>query len=646
MFLKLYKYILLFAIIFTSANLYAKGISTQQCEKYMKPIDFGFWIDKNKYNTRKIQGYIDFELNNYAFHKLAVVHLHIERENNSVEHFTYRLNYKGQLANGKEKWGTDNIVFYPDSNWHGKFTNIKISYNILANTDSDFFREAVFSEKLYQLATYNDLSDLKTDTNISIGGLGRPDEAEDNLYAEKYWIDTTNLTSDLKKFNTELPQMEVCFSPYNNTEQTVIREIDNVIKTKKADPQGYHYIHMSFYKVDDTRIVNKIIEAHKNGVDIKILTDSSQLNPYRSYLNGYKKLVWAGVPVVGITRTGFAAANHTKIINYDGKLASSGSYNLGFESADDNAENMILFHSKEMAQVYEEIYRAVAGFGDITYQIDSASKLKVYYSQLHNVPYEIYNQLEQANDEIIVTMFTLRHLHFWHNGQRKDLLDALIRAKDRGVDVKVLLEVNIADQGEYYGKITPDDPTDEWLSKHGIKVTKIHASYTENKYASMHHKYAVIDRKILLTGSSNWFSATQVSDDDLIVIKDKSIALKYVGEYLNLRKLWDKDFDESKYPKTIVEFSVYTDKTTWGDKVYVTGNIEELGKWDLNKAIELKAIDWPTWKTNLKITSGTYFKYKYLIKNHNGSFYEYGNNRQKVVDINVEKQKISDYFNH
>ncbi|GAA0076957.1 hypothetical protein UT300005_13350 [Clostridium sp. CTA-5] len=612
-------------------------------EDFATPIDYGFWFDKDNKNKDIIRAYVDLGVNNYEYHKKMTLNMHIERENGAIEHYLYYLKYKGNIENGKEKWGTDIINIDTNPSWNGEIKNVYITYNILKDINNDGKRELCPSKNKYLIATLKDLDKTNLKSNIGI-----PKVAKDNDYINPNEVVDTSLAKTIShKFKDSIPKTDVYFAPYGNPECRVIKEIEKVIKNKQEDPDGYHYIHASYYDINDYRIVDKLIEAHNKGVEVLILSDSSHMYASKTWETEYKKMQQAGIEVLGVCREGFAASNHTKIAIYDGDVVSTGSYNWEYGAAEQNCENVSFFTSKELASVYEQIFQSVAGLGEITYKNNAASKINVYYSQYHNIPKAIYNEIENAKDEVVISMFTLRHLNFNDNGVEKDMLDALIRAQKRGVKVRLVLESNIADEGEYYGKTTPNDLTDEWLSENGIDVVKVHTNYHGNKYSTMHHKFAVIDRKTVLTGSANWFSATVVSDDDLIVIRDKDVAKKYFGEFVNLRSHYDPKFDAEEFPQTKLSFSIFNDNTKFGEKVYVVGNIPELGNWDINNAPELSGESWPIWKStnSIILPLGMNFEYKYVVKTSNGLVYESGENRQHIVNPVDSTDNIEESFN-
>jgi phosphatidylserine/phosphatidylglycerophosphate/cardiolipin synthase-like enzyme len=96
----------------------------------------------------------------------------------------------------------------------------------------------------------------------------------------------------------------------------------------------------------------------------------------------------------------------------------------------------------------------------------------------------------------------------------------LIKAQERGVKVRLYLD---KDQVDYQYSQS------RFLVQKGIK-TRI----SSNKYI-MHNKFAIIDNRILLTGSYNWtFSANNRNDENLMVIDDPELIEIFQNQFINL----------------------------------------------------------------------------------------------------------------
>jgi phosphatidylserine/phosphatidylglycerophosphate/cardiolipin synthase-like enzyme len=101
--------------------------------------------------------------------------------------------------------------------------------------------------------------------------------------------------------------------------------------------------------------------------------------------------------------------------------------------------------------------------------------------------------------------------------------EALIDAKKRGVDVRVIIDANsVSTRGTKHAK----------LRNAGIVLK------TENYAGKMHSKAMIIDDQYFITGSMNFsYSGANKNDENTLIIKDKKIAEFHKNIFLYL---WTK----------------------------------------------------------------------------------------------------------
>ncbi|WP_248965058.1 carbohydrate-binding module family 20 domain-containing protein [Sphaerisporangium perillae] len=59
--------------------------------------------------------------------------------------------------------------------------------------------------------------------------------------------------------------------------------------------------------------------------------------------------------------------------------------------------------------------------------------------------------------------------------------------------------------------------------------------------------------------------------------------------------------------------------TTWGQNVFVVGNVAELGGWNPANSIALSSATYPIWRATVNLPANTAIQYKYIKKNTDGS---------------------------
>ena len=99
----------------------------------------------------------------------------------------------------------------------------------------------------------------------------------------------------------------------------------------------------------------------------------------------------------------------------------------------------------------------------------------------------------------------------------------MIRARERGVSVRVVFD---------YLQASNQYSEDEKLSHGGVAI-KI-----KDGSGFMHNKFAVIDRKKVLTGSFNYSkNGDTKNDENLVLIISEKIAKQYVAEF---EEIWEE----------------------------------------------------------------------------------------------------------
>jgi phosphatidylserine/phosphatidylglycerophosphate/cardiolipin synthase-like enzyme len=137
----------------------------------------------------------------------------------------------------------------------------------------------------------------------------------------------------------------------------------------------------------------------------------------------------------------------------------------------------------------------------------------------------IAREIELAKRELLVAVYAFTN---------DDLAGALVQAKKRGVAVQVILDREF-DAGSEKSK-------GKFLDGQKIPVRRIAGikSFAADKETGlMHQKFAVIDRKMVFTGSYNWtHSAESLNDENLLLFRDaEPLAEEYRKIFL---QMWER----------------------------------------------------------------------------------------------------------
>jgi phosphatidylserine/phosphatidylglycerophosphate/cardiolipin synthase-like enzyme len=133
---------------------------------------------------------------------------------------------------------------------------------------------------------------------------------------------------------------------------------------------------------------------------------------------------------------------------------------------------------------------------------------KVYFSPNGGCQDAVIQEIKKAQKTIDIAMYDLTN---------KEISRELIIAKTRGVWLRIFL-----DQGEGNSRYSKG----RYMMGKGIDVRFYQGT------GLMHNKFAVIDDKVLITGSFNWTAAAErENQDNLLVITDENLVRKYAQRF-------------------------------------------------------------------------------------------------------------------
>lgn len=149
----------------------------------------------------------------------------------------------------------------------------------------------------------------------------------------------------------------------------------------------------------------------------------------------------------------------------------------------------------------------------LLFSLPSLAEIKIFFSPNGGIREEIISQIDTAQEYIDIAMYSFTS---------EAIAEAVVRARERGIRVRILLD-KLQAAGRYSKY--------QYLLDSGVKViTDVHAGI-------MHNKTAIIDGRILFTGSYNWTkSAEEKNEENLLLFIDEEEIIKIYQIRLNY--LW------------------------------------------------------------------------------------------------------------
>lgn len=268
-------------------------------------------------------------------------------------------------------------------------------------------------------------------------------------------------------------------------------------------------------------ITNALENAKKRGVKLRIVYDIST----KSYYPETSKLLSLAAEISGDSPK---VLMHNKFMIFDNKSLITGSMNFSSTGFSGFNTNCIFFiNSQEIANIYtEEFNQMLSGKFSIMKTANSRKSIKLgktvvtplFSPKDKIITNNIIPLIESSKNYIYIPAFIITH---------DALTNSLIRAKHRGVDVKIIL-----------------DATNTSGSRNKLKVLRMSGIpvKVENYAGKVHSKSIIIDDKYIIAGSMNFSnSGENKNDENVLIVEDERLARHYKGffEYL-WKKIPDK----------------------------------------------------------------------------------------------------------
>ena len=487
-------------------------------------------------------GKIRFDVNWGPDLNLKVL-LKVYRASGVVEHFVVDTEARQAAWNYHQRVTRDFYV-HPFPKHLGRVTCVKFTYivhqgerSIPSRNEYIFMDGPHFDNEGYQRRTLS--------AEHATPSTWRTVEADASmLQRDVDWInghfESLNLTP---KFTKGVP-----YHPYH-PKRYIHDQIDATLRKRHAQPERMHTIKVCVDCIDDTDFVNHLLHAAANGVIVQIQVDWRKMTLTNS-LN-YVRLKQAGVELLGV----FCTPKHPKIevdpdmhnkfILFGDRDAILGSFNITFDRWGANWESGMTFRGKGICRLLDNIFQSIRGGVIQKYTVDPLSHFNLLYTfgrqQLPNgKPYRphqaIIAEVHRAQRSIRLCLFLLGEM----TGEHEDsVIDALIQAQQRGVDVQILLNGHLARKGDPGQEYTmaeelarPLLPAVYRLKRAGVPVYLAYGRHDQPvPYCPIHSKYCVIDDVKVLEGSFNWYNTSTFSHDLYVVAANYGIAQIYLQEW-------------------------------------------------------------------------------------------------------------------
>lgn len=292
-------------------------------------------------------------------------------------------------------------------------------------------------------------------------------------------------------------------------------------------------IHIVAFEFDLTPVAEALVAAKQRGVDVRWVTDDEHgLEADEEPGHGqFEMLQQAGIEVRSDTRT---ALMHNKFWIFDGQIVWTGSTNITENGVFKQDNNTIVIQSPELAAIYEAEFQEM---WDGQFGPRSPSQIEQQVVAVNGTPIKVvFTSEDPAIEQSIIPVVNtatknIRFLAFSFTDY--PLANAMIKRSQAGVDVAGVFE-----------RVGSDTDAAELKTLH---CANVHVRRDGNG-GFMHNKVIVVDERYVITGSLNFSTNAEESNDENVLIIDNSdIAKLYMQDF---ERVWSvaTDPEPDKFP--------------------------------------------------------------------------------------------------
>lgn len=256
-----------------------------------------------------------------------------------------------------------------------------------------------------------------------------------------------------------------------------------------AIENAHHSVTLLIYNLCDTHIIRALKHASARGVTVTVIADPSASENINKLLG----------PQVHTYLRKPKGLMHVKILLVDSSKLWIGSANMSISSLETHGNLFAALFSPSLATYIQQLADDLIHERPFTQPPfllqthDQEIRFFIHPFQGKSSLSYLVERIEQAKKRVFVAMYTFTH---------KELIDALLRAQKRGVDVRVAFD---KDSSKNTSKIA-------YQRLYNMKVP----TYVRKKEGLLHHKFAWIDDTLSM-GSCNWTKSGFMANCDCII---------------------------------------------------------------------------------------------------------------------------------
>ncbi|MCF7875570.1 hypothetical protein K9M06_00805 [Candidatus Bipolaricaulota bacterium] len=282
-------------------------------------------------------------------------------------------------------------------------------------------------------------------------------------------------------------------------------------------------------------LYDALVKADSRGVKVRLILDKSSWSESITKTNT-RTAVYLRNRGLNVKFDDEKVTTHTKIIIIDGRIVFLGSSNWNFPTYTETYQANVKLTNREVASFYESFFDSV--WKEKKFE---AIKAPPYPEEKAVIPilssgddrtyYRFAKKLiSSAEESIDLVIFKLKRYPSFKDSKSNILIKELVKAKNRGVSVRIILDVN--DWSEEINQSNRETPL--WLLGQGVRKVGF-----DSRGSTTHSKVLLVDEETVMLGSTNWsyYSLDKNVEADLLIKDSPEVAQAFEVYF---EKLWSK----------------------------------------------------------------------------------------------------------
>jgi phosphatidylserine/phosphatidylglycerophosphate/cardiolipin synthase-like enzyme len=283
-------------------------------------------------------------------------------------------------------------------------------------------------------------------------------------------------------------------------------------------------VHVIEYLLYDSglaeQLLLELVDAAERGVEVKVLADE-EVDDTAGVLSWLES---ASGGAIDAKLDSSSTTTHNKLMIID-DLTLVGSHNMSSSALAANHEGSMYLVEPEVTEFYERYFQAMWADSSAAPSLDKPAGDRVVPIVNQEIGGYLIDCIDGAQDELRLVMYALAYRP-GEGGDVTTLINHLVQAHDRGVDVAVVL-----DQSDWIAGNDINDEAIDLLEEHGVSLR------LADRDTTTHAKVLRCDRTVIV-GDANWsYSSMELYNGSSVRITDDQVAEQYRAWF---EEIWDE----------------------------------------------------------------------------------------------------------